>query len=119
MALPHIVLNGTTNIEILFKKISPLLIRDTSTILRTQEIYLERKKNAILIDSLVIESNLKTNFFSMITGREDGLVVRLFPHFQIKKTAGVKRLLAEIAKQIMHIFPEFVLGETNLEEYLK
>ena len=117
--LPHIVLNGTINIEIIFKKISSLFIRDNTTILKTQEIYLERKKNAILIDSLVIESKLKTNFFSMITGREDGVVIRLFPNIQIKKTAGVKRLLAEIAKQIMHFFPEFILGETNLEEYLK
>jgi len=117
--LPHIVLNGTINVEIIFKKISSLFIRDNTTILKTQEIYLERKKNAILIDSLVIESKLKTNFFSMITGREDGVVIRLFPNIQIKKTAGVKRLLAEIAKQIMHFFPEFILGETNLEEYLK
>ena len=73
--LPHIVLNGTINVEIIFKKISSLFIRDNTTILKTQEIYLERKKNAILIDSLVIESKLKTNFFSMITGREDGVVI--------------------------------------------
>ncbi len=102
--MPHIVLQGKTDIETIFKKISPLLIRDTSTILKTQEIYLERKNTAILIDSLVIESDLKTSFFSLISGREDGLVVRLFPNFQIKKTAGVKRLLAEIAKQIMTYF---------------
>ena len=117
--MPHVVLIGSINIEIIFRKLHPVLIQDSPDILRTKEIYLERKKNVILIDSLVIESEQKIRFFIIISGRDKSLVIRLFPNSQLKKTKGVKRLLVEIAKQLMQSFPDLTLGETNLEDYLK
>ena len=116
--LPHVVLNGKDSIQNIFEKLEPLFVRDGTEILRTMELYLERNKNAILIDSLAIESDKKKSFLAMITGREDGVVVRLYPKQEIEKTDGVKRILAEIAKQIVRKFPDFKTAETNLGEYL-
>ena len=116
--LPHVVLNGKDSIQNIFEKLEPLFVRDGTEILRTMELYLERNKNAILIDSLAIESDKKQSFLAMITGREDGVVVRLYPKQEIEKTDGVKRILAEIAKQIVRKFPDFKTAETNLGEYL-
>jgi hypothetical protein len=116
--LPHVVLNGKASIQNIFEKLEPLFVRDGTEILRTMELYLERNKNAILIDSLAIESDKKKSFLAMITGREDGVVVRLYPKQEIEKTDGVKRILAEIAKQIVRKFPDFKTAETNLGEYL-
>ena len=117
--MPHVVLIGSVSIETIFRKLHPILIQDGSDILRTKEIYLERKKNVILIDSLVIESEQKVGFFTIISGRDKSLVIRLFPNSQLKKTKSIKRLLAEIAKKLMQSFPDLTLGETNLEDYLK
>ena len=116
--LPHVVLNGKASIQNIFEKLEPLFVRDGTAILRTMELYLERNKNAILIDSLAIESDKKKSFLAMITGRENGVVVRLYPKQEIEKTDGVKRILAEIAKQLVRKFPDFKTAETNLEEYL-
>ena len=116
--LPHVVLNGKTIIQNIFEKLEPLFVRDGTDILRTMELYLERSKNAILIDSLAIEANKKKRFLAMITGRENGVVVRLYPKQEIEKTEGVKRILAEIAKQLLRKFPDFKTAETNLGEYL-
>jgi hypothetical protein len=116
--LPHVVLNGKASIQNIFEKLEPLFVRDGTDILRTMELYLERSKNAILIDSLAIEANKKKSFLAMITGRENGVVVRLYPKQEIEKTDGVKRILAEIAKQIVRKFPDFKTAETNLGEYL-
>jgi hypothetical protein len=116
--LPHVVLNGKASIQNIFEKLEPLFVRDGTELLRTMELYLERNKNAILIDSLAIESDKKKSFLAMITGREDGVVVRLYPKQEIEKTDGVKRILAEIAKQIVRKFPDFKTAETNLGEYL-
>ena len=116
--LPHVVLNGKTIIQNIFEKLEPLFVRDGTDILRTMELYLERSKNAILIDSLAIEANKKKSFLAMITGRENGVVVRLYPKQEIEKTEGVKRILAEIAKQLLRKFPDFKTAETNLGEYL-
>jgi hypothetical protein len=116
--LPHVVLNGKASIQNIFEKLEPLFVRDGTEILRTMELYLERSKNAILIDSLAIESDKKKSFLAMITGRENGVVVRLYPKQGIEKTDGVKRILAEIAKQLVRKFPDFKTAETNLGEYL-
>jgi hypothetical protein len=116
--VPHVVLNGKASIQNIFEKLEPLFVRDGTEILRTMELYLERNKNAILIDSLAIESDKKKSFLAMITGRENGVVVRLYPKQEIEKTDGVKRILAEIAKQLLRKFPDFKTAETNLEEYL-
>ena len=83
------------------------------------DIYLEREKNAILIDSLAIDADKKTVFIALISGRNDGIVVRLYPKIDVEKTEGVKKILVELAKQLIATFPELWIGETNLENYLK
>lgn len=117
--MPHVVLVGEATIEDIFKKLKPLLLRNENTLLRTMDIYLERQKTAVLVDSLAIEAGKKTVFFSMISGRDDGVVVRLYPKIETEKTHGVKKILAELAKQLIEIFPELKVGETNLQDYLK
>jgi hypothetical protein len=117
--VPHVVLLGKAAVEDIFKELKPIFIRNESTILRTTEVYLERSKNAILVDSLAIEANKKTMFLAMISGRNDGVVVRLYPKIEIEKTDGVKKILVELAKQLISTFPELRLGETNLQDYLK
>ncbi len=117
--MPHVVLNGKVNIEDVFAKMNPLLIRNGEHILKTANMYIEREKKSILIDSLVIEASKKINFFAMVSGREDGIVIRIYPRFEVEKTNGVKRTLAEIAKQLLQLFPELKVGQTNLTEFLQ
>jgi hypothetical protein len=117
--LPHVVLNGEAAIENIFKELKPLMIRSENSILKTTDVYLEREKNVILIDSLAINSDKKTVFLAMISGRNDGVVVRLYPKIDVEKTEGVKKILVELAKQLIAMFPELKIGETNLDNYLK
>jgi hypothetical protein len=116
--VPHVVLNGQISIEEIFNRLPPLFIRNETLILRTMDVYFARGKHAILIESLALESGAKTSFLAMISGRENGVVVRLYPRMDVEKTDGVKRVLAEIAKQLKRLFPELNVGETNLESYL-
>jgi hypothetical protein len=118
IVMPHVVLNGKVSIEDIFKELKPLFIRKENNILKTMDIFLERGKTALLIDSLSIEDSKKTIFFAMITGRDDGVVVRLYPKIEVEKTEGVKSILAELAKQLLATFPELKVGETNLDNYL-
>ena len=117
--MPHVVLNGKAAIENIFKELKPLMIRNQNSILKTTDVYLEREKNAILIDSLAIDADKKTVFLAMISGRSDGVVIRLYPKIDVEKTEGVKKILVELAKQLIAMFPELTVGETNLENYLK
>ena len=119
VVLPHVVLNGKAAIENIFKELKPLMIRNENSILKTTDVYLEREKKAILIDSLAIDADKKTVFLAMISGRNDGVVVRLYPKIDVEKTEGVKMILVELAKQLIATFPELTVGETNLDNYLK
>jgi len=119
VVLPHVVLNGKVEVENIFKELKPLMIRNKNDILKTTDVYLEREKNVILIDSLAIEADKKTVFLAMISGRDDGVVVRLYPKIAVEKTEGVKKILVELGKQLIATFPEFKIGETNLDSYLK
>ena len=116
--MPHVVLNGDVNITDIFKTFKPVFIRNEQGILKTGTYYISYDKSAILIESLAIETGVKKSFLAMISRRDDGIVVRIFPGSEVEKTAGVKKILAEIAKQIKAAFPHLTIGETNLSEYL-
>jgi hypothetical protein len=119
VVVPHVVLNGKAVVENIFKELKPLMIRNQNGILKTTDLYLEREKNVIIIDSLAIDAEKKTVFLAMISGRDDGIVVRLYPKIDVEKTEGVKKILVELAKQLIATFPELKIGETNLDNYLK
>jgi hypothetical protein len=55
----------------------------------------------------------------MVSRREDGVVVRLYPRMDVEKTQGVKTILAQVAKQLLEAPLGLRAGETNLPEYLK
>jgi hypothetical protein len=117
--MPHVVLNGKVNIDEIFNKFKVFLIRNDTSIIKTENFYISRDNKSMIIESLVIENGVKTFFFAMIGHRDDGIVVRIYPRIEVEKTIGVKMILSEIAKQIISIFPDLQIGETNLLDYLK
>jgi len=60
----------------------------------------------------------KTGFLALLSSREDGIVVKIYPSLSVEKTDGVKRALAEIARQLLDIFPNLKVGKTNLQDFL-
>ena len=55
----------------------------------------------------------------MLSQREDGLVVRIYPQIDVEKTDGVKKILAKIADDLIVAFPSLKIGKTNLQEFLQ
>lgn len=117
--MPHVVLNGNVDLDDIFNKFKGVFIRNENGILKTDNIYISRDKAAILIESLAIEGGVKNSFFALINRRNDGVVVRIHPVIEVEKTSGIKNILSEIAKQLLIVFPQLTIGETNLSEYLK
>jgi len=117
--VPHVVLNGKVYTQNIVDNLNPLFIRNKTLILKTSNMYIDREKKSILIESLAIEEKKKTDFLAMISEREDGVVVRIYPGSKVEKTDGVKRILAEIAKQLLDMFPELKVGKTNISDLLK
>ena len=116
--MPHVVLNGDIRLRDVFEKMKPVITRDEHSILRTLKKYIDFEENSILAEALVIEEGRKINFLALLGSREDGIVVRIYPGSSIEKTDGVKRILAEIAKQLLDTFPNLKVGKTNLQNFL-
>lgn len=117
--MPHVVLKGQVDMEEVFRRLKPVFVKTDRGILKATDAYIDRGRRTIIVDSLAIEGGEKDRFLMAIAIREDGLVVRLFEVPEVERTEGVKRVLAETAKQLMGTFPDLEVGETNLERYLE
>lgn len=116
--MPHVVLNGDIAIDDAFSRVQPLLVRGETGLLKTAGAYLARDRKSILVEALALETDTKRSFLVMISERDDGIVVRIYPGTEVEKTPGVKRVLAEQVRQFMAAFPGLRVGKTNLAEYL-
>ena len=127
--MPHIVLTNISDLEIFYNnfKKDVLIIKNekdqTNTIIRFEEIFINKLKNLILIKTLVIENttNQPQTYYIMITKKSNNqITIRLDPLTDPKnKTDAVKISLAKIAKQYKKLDPAISIGKTNLEQYLQ
>ncbi len=116
--MPHVVLNGNIDIKDIFRSIDPLFIKTDDEIIKTSEFYISKDENNLLIKTLSIEKQEKISFLILLSKRDDGVVIRLFPEFDVPKTTGVKKSMAEVAKLILKNSKELKIGKTNLHDYL-
>lgn len=116
--MPHVVLNGSVQVKDIFTNIKPIFIRLENNVIKTSESFISRNESSMIIKTLSIEKEKKISFLILINNRDDGVVIRLYPDFEIPKTSGVKKSLAEIANQILNEYEGLSVGKTNLSEYL-
>ena len=117
-SIPHVVLVGPVDMEEVFRRLRPVFVKTDRGILKSTEAYMDRARRSIIVDSLSIEGGEKVRFLMNIALRDNGLVVQLFDVPKVERTEGVKRVLAETAKQLLLSFDELEVGETNLQKYL-
>jgi hypothetical protein len=117
--LPHVVLVGQVDMDEVFRRLRPVFVKTDRGILKATDAYMDRAKRTIIVDSLAIEGGEKDRFLMAIGLREHGLVIRLFEVPEVDRTEGVKRVLAETARQLLETFPDLEVGETNLGRYLQ
>ena len=116
--MPHVVLTGAIMLRDVFEKLDSFMIRDEKKILKTSDKYINSDENSILVEAMAIEDNNKASFLVLLSRREDGLVIRIYPDSNVEKTQGVKKILAKIAKQLLEKFPSLRIGKTNLQDFL-
>ena len=116
--IPHVVIEGELNTQEIFRNIEPLFIKEEDLLIRSINSFFSQDETTILIETLVIESGTKNQFFAIINKREDGVVVRIHPIIDVEKTNGVKRSLAEIGKQLLEKYESAKIGKTNLADFL-
>ncbi|MFZ7136914.1 MAG: hypothetical protein ACOWW1_00625 [archaeon] len=117
--MPHVVLTGNISLMDIFEKIETFVVREDKTILKTSDKFINQDETSILVEALTIDDKNKTSFLVLISKREDGIVVRLYPQIEVEKTDSVKKILAKIADNLIAAFPSLNVGKTNLHEFLQ
>ena len=117
--LPHVVLTGEIELKDIFEKIKFFILRKGKNILKISDKFINKDENSILIEALAIDEENKVSFLVLLSKRKDGLVVRIYPEIEPKKTDGVKKILAKISNQLLREFPTLKVGKTNIQEFLQ
>ncbi len=116
--MPYVVLLGQVDMEEVFRRFRPVLVKTDKGIAKATDAFMDRGRRTILVDSIAIEGGVQTRFMMMLSLPEDGLKLSLWPGLEVKMTDGVKTVLAETAKQLLEVFPDLEVGETDLGRYL-
>ena len=116
--MPHVVIDGQIDVGDLFRGLEPIQQRDETGIRKITDAYLNSKRNSILLEAVVVESGQTQSFMIAVGAKGPGATIRLFPLTDPEKTPGVKKLMAEVARQVVDRFPGTSFGKTNLQEWL-
>jgi hypothetical protein len=117
--MPHIILEGSVDLEQYYASFKPTHERSQQEILKTQDIFINKDRRAVLIEAIAIEDGTPQRFFIQAGVKDNRTSIRLYPGTDPIKTTGVKKLLAIIAKQIKDQHQDIEYGATNLGEFLR
>ena len=117
--MPHIVLDGTVDGERFFESFQQTQERSEGEILKTQDIYISQDRKIVLIEAIAVEDGPPQRFFIQVSVKDNRTTVRIYPGTDPVKTAGVKKLLAIVAKLLREQHPDINYGATNLKEFLR
>ena len=113
--MPHVVIEGSVDLEAYARDFSALLVRRGSDVLRADEIYRERGGRALIVAALAIESGRKLPFYVKITTHERGTAtVRIDPTTPVERSDGVRDLVAQIGADLLARSPGAKLGRANV-----
>ena len=116
--MPHVVLENINSAAEAMKSIVPFATKIDGDILKVTDAYINSGQNKVLVESLAIEHSKNQSFFVELSQKKTSLTVRLLPLTDPAKTAGVKMIMAKIAKQIKDSSPDVLYGKTNLQDFL-
>jgi len=117
--MPHVVIEEALDLGRACQGLTLAPVRDGSEILKVVDVYLNRSGRTALVDCVVVEEGRSQAFFVQLSQKDRQITVRLLPATDPEKTAGVKRIMALIARQLHESTGGSRYGKTNLQEYLR
>ncbi len=117
--MPHVVIEQAGPLEKVFASLDPFVVADSNSILKINDVFLNRRHTTILLEAVVVDKPRSRSFFVQLSQKGQAVTVRLLPLTDPgEKTPAVKRLMALVARRIRQIVPHSLYGKTNLQEFL-
>jgi hypothetical protein len=118
--VPHIVISGNLDFENIYREFKKNIhkLDSKSIIIKYSDCLLNKDKNIILVNRVVIENQRSMSFYIMIMRKENQITIRLDPFTNPEKTFGVKKSLALIAIKILEEGNNLNITKTNLQDFI-
>jgi len=116
--MPHVVIEEALDLGGACQALQLATVRSGDDILRVVDVFLNRSGRTALVDCVVVEGGRSQTFFVQLAQKGRQITVRLLPATDPEKTAGVRRLMALVARQVHEAAAGSRYGKTNLEEFL-
>ena len=117
--MPHVVIDDAPDLVEACGALAPFTAREGGEILRLLDVFVNQAGRTALLDCVVIDPGTPAkSFFVQLSQKDRQITVRLLPVTDPEKTAGVKKLLATLARKLRAAIPGSRFGKTNLQEFL-
>ncbi len=117
MAMPHVVLEGSINLEELFNN-NRFFLREGDKIVRLDEILVNSMRSRLLVKATAVEAGVSRSYYISMLLKGSSITVRLDELTDPEKTDSVKISLAVVASMLMKKYGMKVV-RTNIGEYLE
>lgn len=116
--MPHVVIEEALDLGVACQGVALSATRAGAEILKVVDLYLNRSGRTALVDCVAVEEGRSQSFFVQLSQKDRQITVRLLPATDPEKTAGVKRLMALVARQLLAASGGGRFGKTNLQDFL-
>lgn len=115
--MPHVVLEGSINLEELFNNFNRFFLREGDKIVRLDEILVNSMRSRLLVKATAVEAGVSRSYYISMLLKGSSITVRLDELTDPEKTDSVKISLAVVASMLMKHGMKVV--RTNIGEYLE
>jgi len=113
--MPHVIRRGRADLEAAWRELPRGPWRWGSVVARVEGRYLAVSGDALLVAGVVVEFGRPLHPVALVTVREDGTAVHLWPAAAIERTEAVKRFLTQVSRELTAFGAAEVLT-TNLPD---
>ncbi len=115
--MPHVIRAGRADLRAAWLHLPRGPWRWGTAVARVEGCFLASDERSLVVSGVVIEYSRPLHPAVLISHREDGTAVHLWPALPVERTEGVKRFLAQVARELT-AFGAGSVVTTNLAELL-
>jgi hypothetical protein len=98
--MPHLVLDGSVDLDRVASGLDPGVVRWGRAVIKTGDRWLREDGLAVLVEGVVVELSRPLHPVAIVTPRDAGTSIRLWPVVDVERTPAVRRWLAVLAAKL-------------------
>lgn len=116
--MPHCILQGPLDLSNFQDNFQPASWRDGQTLYRITEIWVPSRRTGVLMESVIVHEGQDRLFFTELTCKDKGLVLRISPMREVERDELLFRFMTGLVNRLLASFPGLEILRHNLGRFL-